>query len=109
MIKLISVRALFGLASLALSLALTFSSGASAQDEPAPTPSGRLRIEDGNRRLPENARRRLDEIRDRVRRDPGRLVADPDDEDTWASYVAAAGGLALVGLGLFMVRRDESD
>lgn len=83
--------------------ALSVSTYVPAEAQPGPP----IRIKE-KRELPEHAKLRLKEIRDRVRRDRGRLVADPDDEDVWASYVAAAGALALIGLGLVMVRRNES-
>lgn len=107
-ISVVTRVVILGLASLGLAFAVTLSTSASAQDQPGPTPAG-IRIEDGNRRLPEHVRSRLNEIRDRVQRDGVRLVADPDDEDTWVAYLAAGLAIGLVAVGALMLRRGNSD
>ncbi len=49
------------------------------------------------------------QLRDRIRRERFENVADPDDEDTWVSWVVAVGALALIGLAVALIRRRPSN
>ncbi len=81
-------------------------------------PPARVRIRDGNalprpddgsKRPTPNREQVRDHLRQRVQRERPRLVADPDDQDAWAPYVAAAGALAIIGLAIALRRREPGD